>query len=82
MAPMKSPARRDDAGADRESWSLTHLSRHWKVSRRKVRRLLQLGILPFEEVAGQVRVPRIAIEQLERDARNFLKVRKSGLPGS
>lgn len=61
MAPMKSPPHHDVADEQEESITLTHLAQRWHVSRREVRRLLQSGKLPFEEVAGQIRVPLAAV---------------------
>lgn len=65
MAPMKCPAHRHLADEEQESVSLTHLAHRWHVPRRKVKRLLQSGALPFEQVAGQIRVPVSAIVALE-----------------
>ena len=62
----------DEMDSD-ESCTLTHLARRWKVSRRRIRRLVQSGALPFEQVSGQIRVPWDAIEQYEIDARLSLR---------
>ncbi len=65
MAPMKSPPNHEPPEELEQSITLTHLARRWKVSRRKVRRMLQRGKLPFVQVAGQIRVPVEAVEAFE-----------------
>ena len=65
MAPMKSPAQREYGDEFAESVSLTHLANRWGVSRRDIRVLLQSGELPFAQVEGQLRVPFVAVQQVE-----------------
>jgi len=65
MAPMKSPTNHEAPADLEDSITLTHLARRWKVSRREVRRLLQIGELPFVQVAGQIRVPVDAVRAKE-----------------
>ena len=64
-APMKSPAHHAVSSALADTMSLTHLAHRWEMSRREVRQLLQSGRLPFEEVEGQLRVPREAVMRYE-----------------
>lgn len=66
MAPMKSPVQHSFGGAVEDSFSLTHLSRRWDMSRRELRHLLQSRQLPFVQVQGQFRVPRSAVLKFER----------------
>ena len=68
MAPMKQPAR--VAGKDNpfDSYSLTHLAHRLRVTRKRIRQMLQRGELPFVQICGQIRVPRGVIEkQSEND---------------
>jgi len=67
MAPMKSPTHQEAAEGLEESITLTHLAQRWEVSRREVRRLLQIGELPFVQVAGQIRVPMAAVRAKESE---------------
>jgi len=67
MAPMKSPASQETLSGLEDSITLTHLAQRWKVSRREVRRLLQVGELPFVQVAGQIRVPVEAVQAKESE---------------
>ena len=69
MAPMKSPARSEPADVFQDSFTLTHLAKHWHMHRREVRHLLQTGQLPFVQVRGQFRVPRAAVAEFERTRR-------------
>ncbi len=62
MAPMKSPIHQESL---EDSITLTHLAQRWEVSRREVRRLLQIGELPFVQVSGQIRVPLAAVRAKE-----------------
>ena len=62
---MKPPAHGGHEWTE-ETFSLVQLARRWHVPRRKVRRMLQHGELPFEEVHGQLRVPLAAVEKIER----------------
>lgn len=55
MPRMKSPGR--SSHVFDESVSLQRLARQWNMPRRKVRRLIQKGKLPFIEIAGQIRIP-------------------------
>lgn len=61
MPPMKPPASKEP----RRSLPLGMVARRWGVPRRNVRRLLQRGRLPFEQVNGQLRVPLIAVRKYE-----------------
>jgi len=65
MAPMKSPIHHEAQEGLEESITLTHLAQRWGVSRREVRRLLQIGELPFVQVSGQIRVPMAAVRSRE-----------------
>jgi excisionase family DNA binding protein len=60
---MKRPAPHDDEPSP--SLSLAQLARRWHVPRREVRRLLQQGTLPFEEIRGRLRVPLDSVHQYE-----------------
>jgi excisionase family DNA binding protein len=64
MPPMRPPARR----TTERSLPLQAVAQRWQVPRRVVRRLLQQGQLPFEQVAGQLRVPLGAVQEYERSA--------------
>ena len=66
MAPMKSPVRHSFGGLSEGSFSLTHMSRRWNISRRQLRHLLQTRQLPFIQVRGQFRVPCSAVFEFER----------------
>jgi len=68
MAPMKSPTNQETPAGLENSITLTHLARRWGVTRREVRRLLQIGELPFVQVAGQIRVPTDAVRAKESTA--------------
>jgi excisionase family DNA binding protein len=74
MAPMKRPAGQDADVAS--SLSLQQVARRWSVPRRVVRRLLQQGELPFEQVRGQLRVTLRDVRHYERT-----KARGIGSPG-
>jgi len=67
MAPMKSPTHQEAQESLEESITLTHLAQRWDVSRREVRRLLQIGELPFVQVEGQIRVPVAAVRARESE---------------
>jgi excisionase family DNA binding protein len=64
MAPMKMHSRRHPA----ETFTITHLAHRWGVPRKTIRRLMKSGQLPFEQIAGQLRVPVASVQQLERDS--------------
>lgn len=66
MAPMKCPSPHDPADLFADSLSLTHLAHRWQMRRRDVRHLLQSGALPFVQIRNQLRVPRAAATQYER----------------
>jgi hypothetical protein len=63
---MKRPARH---GEPPSSVSLDALARRWSVRRRDVRRLLQRGELPFEQVRGRLRVPLDSVRLYEQTHR-------------
>ncbi|MCA9229386.1 MAG: helix-turn-helix domain-containing protein [Planctomycetales bacterium] len=65
MAPMKSPSHQEMPEELEVSVTLTHLAHRWNISRREVRRLLQIGKLPFVQVADQIRVPLDAVRAIE-----------------
>lgn len=65
MPPMKSPSHHEPPEGLEDSITLTHLARRWEVSRREIRRLLQIGELPFVQVEGQIRVPVDAVQARE-----------------
>jgi excisionase family DNA binding protein len=46
---------------------LDQVARRWHVARRNVRRLLQQGRLPFEQVNGKLRVPLEAVRRYETE---------------
>lgn len=69
MAPMKCPSRHEPVDMFQESYSLTHLAHRWNMHRREVRHLLQTGQLPFVQVEKQLRVPRAAVVEYERERR-------------
>lgn len=59
MAPMRKPppARQHPW---QETFSIDAFARQHGISRRDVKQLLRSGKLPFLELAGQIRVPRLA----------------------
>ena len=61
MPPMKRPASHRRC----TSLPLEAVARRCGLTRRQVRRLLQQGKLPFEQVRGQLRVPVESLQQLE-----------------
>ena len=61
MPPMKKPLR----GSARRH-TLTHLAQRWHISRREVRRLLQSGMLPFEQICGKLCVADAEARRYER----------------
>ena len=63
MAPMKRPMRHGKDPAP--TLSLQQLADRWAVPRRAVRRLLQRGALPFEQVCGRLRVPLDCVRHYE-----------------
>jgi excisionase family DNA binding protein len=63
MAPMKRPMRHGKDLAP--TLSLQQLADRWAVPRREVRRLLQRGDLPFEQVCGRLRVPLDRVQLYE-----------------
>lgn len=64
MAPMKRPTHH---GKDpTPSLSLQQLASRWAVPRREVRRLLQHGDLPFEQIRGRLRVPLDSVRLYEK----------------
>jgi len=66
MAPMKCPFQHEPADVFEDNVSLTHLAHRWHLRRRDVRHLLQDGKLPFVQVRRQLRVPRAAVDEFER----------------
>jgi len=64
MAPMKRPAQHDKDPAP--TLSLQQIAARWAVPRREVRRLLQHGDLPFEQICGRLRVPLAAVRRYEK----------------
>ena len=66
MPPMRRPAKVDENHLSGSSYSLTHLARRWNRSRREIRKMLQRGDLPFEQVMGQIRVPRSVVKRIEK----------------
>ncbi len=63
MAPMKRPARHAERS---QNMSLDELARRWSLRRRNVRRLLQRGELPFEQIRGRLRVPLDSVRHYEQ----------------
>lgn len=63
MAPMKKP-RNDSYQQLTGAVSLATVARRAGLPRREVRRLIQLGKLPFVQVRGQIRVPRSDADRL------------------
>ena len=61
MSPMKRPAQHPETN----SLTLESVARRWGLSRREIRKLLQAGQLPFEQVRGQLRIPLTAIQKYE-----------------
>lgn len=67
MAPMKLSAHKRLGNEVFDSYSLTHLAHMWHVPRRRIRKMLQRGELPFVEIGGRIRIPRAAVDsKLER----------------
>jgi excisionase family DNA binding protein len=64
MAPMKRPT--DHGIKPAPSLSLQQIAARWAVPRREVRRLLQRGHLPFEQVRGRLRVPLDSVRLYEK----------------
>lgn len=64
MAPMKRPTRHGKDPAP--TLSLQQIAVRWAVPRREVRRLLQHGELPFEQICGRLRVPLDSLRQFEK----------------
>ncbi len=65
MAPMKREptGRQADLAA---TVSVPRLARRWHTSVRQVRKLLAQRQMDFVQIAGQIRVPKLEIERLER----------------
>lgn len=63
MPPMRPPT----TSTSRRSLPLDQVARRWHVARRNVRRLLQQGRLPFEQVNGKLRVPLEAVRRYETE---------------
>lgn len=63
MAPMKRPTHHGKESSS--TLSLQQVAARWAVPRREVRRLLQHGDLPFEQVRGRLRVPLEAVRHYE-----------------
>jgi len=66
MAPMKRPAKPHLTSEFSSSFSLSQVAHRWHLTRREVRRLLQHGKLPFQQVCGQIRIPQQAVLTFER----------------
>jgi len=64
MAPMKRPAHGESGPTP--TLSLGQIAVRWEVPRRVVRRLLQHGELPFEQVCGRLRVPLDSVRHFEK----------------
>jgi excisionase family DNA binding protein len=64
MAPMKRPTHHGIEPV--ASLSLQQIAARWSVPRREVRRLLQRGHLPFEQVRGRLRVPLDSVQHYEK----------------
>jgi excisionase family DNA binding protein len=63
MPPMKQPARVTDKDNPFDSYSLAQLARRLRVTRKRIRQMLQRGELPFVQICGQIRVPRRVIKK-------------------
>jgi len=60
---MKRPAQHDEKSEP--SLSLLQVARRWGASRRHIRRLLQQGKLPFEQIRGRLCIPLQSVRKYE-----------------
>jgi excisionase family DNA binding protein len=59
------PARADREHLERPYWTIDALAKHWVVSPRTVRRLIENGRLRAIRIGGQLRVSPEALERFE-----------------
>ena len=67
MAPMKRPAKANPP----HSLPLARVAQRWHTNIRQIRKLLQCGELPFEQVNGQLRVPLSSVREYEKQAKRL-----------
>ncbi|MCA9238259.1 MAG: hypothetical protein KDA44_22455 [Planctomycetales bacterium] len=61
MKAQRCPSQAERLGA----LSVPQVARRWHTTRRRVRRLLQAGRLPFVEINGEIRVPLAVVRGRE-----------------